>query len=165
MWWREFPQSGASEAGAGKTGLATLAQATLARGRPMRLAVVFVAAGPTAGCWQPLYRLTTPNADGVQDKFAAIDIPTIPAPKGTPVERVAVALRNALQYDLHNGDNAFAPTYQLKVVISNSQFTAYLDPTTGRPNTQINPSTRVSADRARDRQDRRQRQHVCACRL
>ena len=31
----------------------------------------------------------------------------------------------------------FAPTYQLKVVVSASQFTAYLDPTTGRPNTQI----------------------------
>jgi LPS-assembly lipoprotein len=105
-------------------------------GRPVRLAIVLFAAGLTAGCWQPLYR-TTPNADGVQDKFAAIDIPPIPVPKGTPVERVAVALRNALQYDLHNGENAFAPTYQLKVVVSASQFTAYLDPTTGRPNTQI----------------------------
>jgi LPS-assembly lipoprotein len=105
--------------------------------RPVRLAIVLLTAGLTAGCWQPLYR-ATPNADGVQDKFAAIDIPPIPAPKGMPVERVAVALRNALQYDLHNGENAFAPTYQLKIVVSTSQFTGYLDPTTGRPDTQIN---------------------------
>ncbi len=104
----------------------------------MRLAVVFIAASLTAGCWQPLYRSgPTPNADGVQDKFAAIEIPVIIAPKGTPVERVAVALRNALQFDLHNGEHAFAPTYQLKVIISATQYTAYLDPTTGRPNTQI----------------------------
>ncbi len=139
MWWREFPQSRApANLARARLRLATLAQATLARGWPVRLAVVFVAASLTAGCWQPLYRASpTPNTEGVQDKFAAIDIPTIVAPKGTPAERVAVSLRNALQYDLHNGDNAFAPTYQLKVTISNSQFTAYLDPTTGRPNTQI----------------------------
>ena len=84
----------------------------------MRLAVVLVAAGLTAGCWQPLYR-ATPNADGVQDKFAAIDIPPIAAPKGTPTERVAVGLRNALQFDLHNGEHAFAPIYQLKVMVTN----------------------------------------------
>ncbi len=130
MWWREFPQVRAP------------ASRTPARPmpfRPARLAIALVAAGLTAGCWQPLYRSSpTPNADGVQDKFAAIDIPIIPVPKGTPAERVAIALRNALQYDLHNGENAFAPTYQLKVIVSTSQFTAYLDPTTGRPNTQIN---------------------------
>lgn len=102
----------------------------------MRLAVVFIAAGLTAGCWQPLYR-AAPNGEGVQDKFAAIEIPAITAPKGTPTERVAVALRNALEFDLHNGQHAFAPTYQLKILITNVQFTAYLDPTTGRPNTQI----------------------------
>ena len=120
MWWRDF----------------LLAPAGLVRIWPVRLAVVFIAASLTAGCWQPLYR-ATPNADGVQDKFAAIDIPLIAAPKGTPTERVAVALRNALQFDLHNGEHAFAPTYQLKIIITNVQFTAYLDPTTGRPNTQI----------------------------
>jgi LPS-assembly lipoprotein len=46
-------------------------------------------------------------------------------------------MRNALNYDLHNGANAFAPTYQLKVTVGTSQFTAVIDPTTGRPNTQI----------------------------
>ena len=106
--------------------------------RFFRLAAVLGAAGLTAGCWQPLYGTPpTPNTEGVQDKFAAVDIPTIIAPKGTPTERVAIGLRNALQFDLHNGGNAFAPIYQLKVTVASSQYTGYLDPTTGRPDTQI----------------------------
>jgi LPS-assembly lipoprotein len=119
MWWRELPQ-----------------WRRLAR--PARIAVVLGAAALTAGCWQPLYGTPpTPGAEGVQDKFAAVDVPPIVAPKGTPTERVAVGMRNALNYDLHNGANAFAPTYQLKVTVGTSQFTAVIDPTTGRPNTQI----------------------------
>jgi LPS-assembly lipoprotein len=106
--------------------------------RFFRLAVVLGAAGLTAGCWQPLYGTPpTPNTEGVQDKFAAVDIPAIIAPKGTPTERVAIGLRNALQFDLHNGGGAFAPIYQLKVNVASSQFTSYLDPTTGRPDSQI----------------------------
>ncbi len=105
---------------------------------PARLAVVLAAAGLTAGCWQPLYGARPgPGGEGVQDKFAAVDIPPIAAPKGTPTERVAIGLRNALQFDLHNGQNTFAPVYALKVGVGSSQFTAYVDPTTGRPDTQI----------------------------
>ena len=101
-----------------------------------RVAVVLTAAGLTAGCWQPLYG-GRPGGEGVQDKFAAVDIPPIAAPKGTPTERVAVGMRNALQFDLHNGQNTFAPIYALKVAVVSSQFTAYVDPVTGRPDTQI----------------------------
>jgi LPS-assembly lipoprotein len=116
MWWREFPR----------------------RRRLARLAMVLAAAGLTAGCWEPLYG-THPgvNGESVQDKFAAIDVPPIDAPRGTPTERVAVGMRNALQYDLHNGANAFAPTYALKMIVTTTQFTAELDPTTGRPATQV----------------------------
>jgi LPS-assembly lipoprotein len=121
MWWRELPR----------------------RRRLARLAMVLAAAGLTAGCWEPLYG-TRPgvNAESVQDKFAAIDIPPIEAPKGTPTERVAVGMRNALQFDLHNGANAFAPTYMLKVIVATTQFTAELDPTTGRANSQVESVTR-----------------------
>ncbi|MGD0421213.1 MAG: LPS assembly lipoprotein LptE [Xanthobacteraceae bacterium] len=120
MWWRELPR----------------------RRRLARLAMVLAAAGLTAGCWEPLYG-TRPgvNAESVQDKFAAIDIPPIEAPKGTPTERVAVGMRNALQFDLHNGANAFAPTYMLKVTAATTQFTAELDPTTGRANSQVESVT------------------------
>jgi LPS-assembly lipoprotein len=103
---------------------------------PVRLAVVLGAAGLTAGCWQPLYG-AHPAGEGVQDKFASVEIPPIAAPKGTPTERVAVGMYNALQFDLHNGQAAFAPAYQLKVIISTGQFTAYIDPVSGRPDSQI----------------------------
>jgi LPS-assembly lipoprotein len=105
---------------------------------PVRLAAVLAAGGLTAGCWQPLYGAHPgPGGEGVQDKFAAIDIPPITAPKGTPTERVAVGMFNALQFDLHNGQTVFAPIYQLKVSVSSSQFTTYLDPTSGRPSSSI----------------------------
>jgi LPS-assembly lipoprotein len=116
MWWRKVPQWR----------------------RFARLAAIIAAAGMTAGCWQPLYSAApTPGGEGVQDKFAGVYIPPLKVPKGTPDERIAVAVRNALQYDLHNGANTYSPVYTLKVVISGGQFTAVLDPTSGRPNTQI----------------------------
>ncbi len=106
---------------------------------PARLAVVLAAAGLTAGCWQPLYGARPgPGGEGVQDKFAAVDIPPIAAPKGTPTERVAIGMRNAL---------AIRPAQRRQPGAADlcaqghgrfsTQFTAYIDPTTGRPDTQI----------------------------
>ena len=103
-----------------------------------RLAVVFAAAGLTAGCWQPLYGARPAGGEGVQDKFAAVDVRPIDAPKGSPNERVAIGMRNALQFDLHNGGSpAIPPAYALKVSVASTQYTAYVDPTTGRPDSQI----------------------------
>ena len=108
--------------------------------RLIRLLVVLSAASLTAGCWEPLYG-TRPgvNAESVQDKFAAVEIPPIAAPRGTPVERVAVGMFNALQFDLHNGKGAAPapPTYRLAVQVASSQFTAVIDPHSGRPDAQI----------------------------
>lgn len=112
--------------------------------RMARLAIALAVAGLTAGCFQPLYsRNPAPGAENVQDKFAGIDIPPFKTTKGTPDERISVALRNALQFDLHNGANTYSPVYTLKVVASGGQFTAELDPTSGRPTTQIET---ISAD-------------------
>lgn len=118
MWWRE---------------------AAVTWRRHARLVVVLAAAGLTAGCWQPLYGThPTTNSESVQDKFAAIEIPPIVTPKGTPVERVGVGMYNALQFNLHNGAGAAnAPTYRLVVSVGTTQFTAVVDPTTGRPDAQI----------------------------
>ncbi len=109
--------------------------------RLARLVVVIAAAGLTAGCWEPLYA-TRPavNSEGVQGKFAAVEIPPIKAPKGTPVERVAVGMFNALQFDLHNGAGGSAANtaiYRLTVGVGSSQFTAVVDPNSGRPDAQI----------------------------
>ena len=104
--------------------------------RAARLVLVLAAAGLSAGCWQPLYG-SHPGGEGVQDKFAAVDIPPVSAPKGTPTERVAVGIHNALQFDLHNGGSPAPTVYVLKVSVASTQYTAYIDPTTGRPDTQI----------------------------
>ena len=103
-----------------------------------RLAVVLVAAGLTAGCFQPLYG-TNPsvNTDSVHDKLAQVDVPVIPAAKGQPVERLAVMLRNSLQYGLNGGAGANAPTYTLKVLVATTQMSVIVDVASGRPDAQV----------------------------
>ena len=107
-------------------------------GRVARLAVVLAAAGLTAGCFQPLYG-TQPSAatESVRDKLAQIDVPVIPAAKGQPVSRVAVALRNSLQYGLNGAAGANAPTYTLKVGVATTQLSVIVDITSGRPDAQV----------------------------
>ena len=102
------------------------------------LVVACALGGLTAGCWQPLYgKPPGVNADSAYDKFLATEIPPIVAVHGTPAERIAVGMFNALQFDLHGGATLSAPTYRLVVNVGTSQYTAVLDPVTGRPNTQI----------------------------
>src|SRR5580704_12548519 len=110
----------------------------IAWGRLARLAVVLAAAGLTAGCFQPLYG-TQPSAatDSVRDKLQQIDVPVIPAPKGQSVARVAVALRNSLQYGLNGAAGANAPTYTLKVFVAVTQLSVIVDITSGRPDAQV----------------------------
>ena len=107
-------------------------------GRLGRLAVVLAAAGLTAGCFQPLLG-TQPSAatDSVRDKLQQIDVPVIPAPKGQSVARVAVALRNSLQYGLNGAAGANAPTYTLKVFVAVTGLSVIVDVTSGRPDAQV----------------------------
>jgi LPS-assembly lipoprotein len=105
-----------------------------------RLAVVVAAASLTAGCWQPLYG-THQSVDGVPDsvhlRLAAVDVAAIKAPLGSPVERIAVNIRNALEFDLHGGAGPNAPTHRLVVNVGTTQWTVVIDSSTGRPNAQI----------------------------
>jgi LPS-assembly lipoprotein len=109
-------------------------------GGVLRLAVVLAAASLTAGCFEPLYG-THLSASGVPDsvhyRLAAVDIPTIKAPLGSPVERIAVNMRNALQFDLNGGGGPTAPTHRLVVNVGTTQWTIVLDPISGRPDAQI----------------------------
>jgi LPS-assembly lipoprotein len=106
--------------------------------RAARLAVALAAAGLTAGCFEPLYG-TQPSVatDSVRDKLAQVDVPPIPVPKGQPVARIAVALRNSLQYGLNGAAGANAPTYTLKVNIGESVLSVVVDITSGRPDAQV----------------------------
>src|SRR6202049_3428603 len=83
--------------------------------RAAAVAVVLAAAGLTAGCFQPLLG-TQPSAatDSVRDKLQQIDVPVIVAPKGQAVARIAVALRNSLQYGLNGAAGGHAPPYTVQ---------------------------------------------------
>ncbi|HXD13693.1 MAG TPA: LPS assembly lipoprotein LptE [Xanthobacteraceae bacterium] len=122
MWWRE-PRIGWRRAG------------LLAR-----LAIALAAASLTAGCFEPLYgSRPSPGADSVHDKLASIALAPMNPPKGTPTERVAVQLHNALQFDLTGGgaSSASTATYRLEVSAAPSEITVVIDPVSGRPDAQI----------------------------
>jgi LPS-assembly lipoprotein len=103
-----------------------------------RLAVVLAAASLTAGCFEPLYgHHAATGSESVRDKLAAIQIPVITAPNGQPVARIAVAMRNALQFDLNGGAGANAPTHILTVGVSLTSASVIVDVTSGRPDAQL----------------------------
>ena len=106
--------------------------------RAAAVAVVLAAAGLTAGCFQPLLG-TQPSAatDSVRDKLQQVDVPVIVAPKGQAVARIAVALRNSLQYGLNGAAGANAPTYTLKVIVGVTNLSIIVDITSGRPDAQV----------------------------
>jgi LPS-assembly lipoprotein len=96
----------------------------------------------TSGCFEPLYgSRPTATGDGIRDRLSAIEIARIPANNGTPEARLAVALRNALQFDLNGGAGANAPTHRLDVSVGTSQFSVIVDVTSGRANAQVDSVT------------------------
>jgi LPS-assembly lipoprotein len=102
----------------------------------LRVAAVIGTAGLTAGCWQPLYGSgTIANSDSVQEKFAAVAVDIRdPTQRNTDSARATVSLRNALQFDLHNGSGkALAPIYRLTATVSVTQNVIELNSSTGFP--------------------------------
>jgi LPS-assembly lipoprotein len=103
-----------------------------------RLGVVLTLGSLTAACFQPLYsRESVPAGDSVRDKMAAVEIVKIPARNGTPDARLAVALRNALMFNLNNGAEPSLPTHQLQVTLTSGVITVIVDVSSGRPDTQV----------------------------
>jgi LPS-assembly lipoprotein len=100
-----------------------------------RLGLVLGAAGLLAGCWEPLYGRSPPSAGGesVADKLAEVLIPPIPERKGNPQARIAVELRNALQYDFNGAGGVVSPTHRLEIVVFTQNITVMIDPVTGLP--------------------------------
>ena len=101
----------------------------------IRLGFVLAVAGLVAGCgFQPLYGQNPSVADeSVRDKFAEVLVVPIPQRQGSPQARVAVALQNALKFDLNNGATPVTPTHRLEVAVSPTNITVSIDPVTGRP--------------------------------
>jgi LPS-assembly lipoprotein len=106
--------------------------------RTARLAMALAAASLTAGCFEPLYgSRPSVNAESVHDRLADIDIAPIPAREGTTGTRLAVAMRNALQFDLNGGAGTSAPTHRLLIALGETQTTVMIDITSGRPTAQV----------------------------
>jgi len=105
----------------------------------IRLGFVLAVAGLVAGCgFQPLYGQNPSVADeSVRDKFAEVLVVPIPQRQGSPQARVAVALQNALKFDLNNGATPVAPTHRLEVAVTPTDITVSIDPVTGRPEEEI----------------------------
>jgi LPS-assembly lipoprotein len=103
------------------------------------IAFALAMAGFVAGCgFQPLYgRNPSVGDESVRDKLAEVAIPPIPLRQGTPEARVAVALRNALQFDLNGAAGARSPTHELKVTVAVTDITVTIDPVSGRPTEEV----------------------------
>src|SRR5438046_1047636 len=105
----------------------------------IRLGFVLVVASLVAGCgFQPLYgRNPSSDDESVRDKFAEVAIPPIPVRQGTAEARIAVVLRNALQFDLNGAAGARSPIHELKVTVAATDITVTIDPVSGRPTEEI----------------------------
>jgi LPS-assembly lipoprotein len=103
-----------------------------------QLAAAVAAAGLLAGCFEPLYgRNPSLGDESVRDKLAEVLIAPIPARQGSPQARIAVAVRNALQFDLNGAAGASAPTHRLDVTVTPVDVSVSIDPITGRPTEEI----------------------------
>jgi LPS-assembly lipoprotein len=106
--------------------------------RAARLGVVLAVAGLVAGCFEPLYgRNPSVGDESVRDKLAEVLIAPIPARQGSPQARLAVGMRNALQYDFNGAAGAVAPTHRLEVVLTPIDVSVAIDPVSGRPTEEI----------------------------
>jgi len=105
----------------------------------IRLGFLLAAAGLVASCgFKPLYaRDPSPGDESIGDKLAEVSILPIPKREGSPEARIAVALHNALEFDLTGGAGAAAPTHQLKISITPLNLTMMIDDVTGRPTAEL----------------------------
>ena len=104
----------------------------------VRAVLVLAMGALTSACFQPLYgSRTVGTEDSVRDKLTAIDIPEIKAANGTPEARIAVAVRNALLFDLNGGQTPSAPTHRLVITLYSTRTTVITDVSSGRPDAQV----------------------------
>jgi LPS-assembly lipoprotein len=102
-----------------------------------RLAVIFAIGGLTAGCFQPLYAEKTLTGEpGMKAALSSVDIAQISAPNGTPLSRIAVAVRNNLEFNTTGGDTPAPPKYRLKITLTSSSLSVIVNIQSNRPDVQ-----------------------------
>jgi LPS-assembly lipoprotein len=101
--------------------------------RLVRPALVVGAAGLLAGCFQPLYaERTLKGGAPVHEAMRSIEVEQISAPRGGPNARVAVALRDAVLFDLAGGAGRLSPTHRLRINVTTSRSALIVDIATGQ---------------------------------
>jgi len=103
------------------------------RARVVRAAIAIAIPWLLAACFQPLYsQAPLSGAGSLQSALASIDVRQIAAPRGSPDERIAVELRNALLFALTGGAGSLAPLYRLNIRMTTSKSALIVDIATGR---------------------------------
>ena len=106
--------------------------------RPLRAAVILLAAMSAGGCFQPMYGdpalfggAGVPG--GARLALASVDIAHIDAPQGSVLARLAVQVRKSLAFDFTGGGEPAPPRYVLKVILTSNVKSLIVDPSTARP--------------------------------
>ncbi len=103
-------------------------------GRAARLALAMAATALLAGCFEPLYgERSLAGGPSVRDRLSAVEILPIDAPRGSPVSRIAVEVRNQLIFETTGGGHPAGRTHQLKIQFSNPRQPVIVDITSSRP--------------------------------
>jgi LPS-assembly lipoprotein len=99
-----------------------------------RAGAAMLLAGLVAGCFQPMYgeRSLVPGSSSLRGALAAVDVAEIGATPGTATARLAVEMRNELNYALTGGTSRLAPTHRLDINLTTHSQQLIVDPTTAR---------------------------------
>ena len=102
--------------------------------RTIRAGAAFALATLVAGCFQPLYgdRSLTSGGTNLRGALAAVDVSQIDGTPGMATGRLAVEVRNELNYALTGGAGALPPTHRLDITLRTASQQLVVDPNTAR---------------------------------
>src|SRR5262245_8424880 len=100
----------------------------------LRLTGVFLLAGLTAACFQPMYaEQTIGGGPGLRDAMAQVDIDKVLVGNPNLDGRLAIELRNALVFEATGGAGPQPYRYRLKISMSSTRVSVVVDVNTARP--------------------------------
>jgi LPS-assembly lipoprotein len=103
-------------------------------GRTASTSLLLVVAALLGGCFQPLYSdRSVTGAPALREALSAVDIRRIDAPPNTPTARLAVQIRNDLQFNFTGGSAPPPATHQLRIQITGSRAVVATSAETGLP--------------------------------
>ena len=106
--------------------------------RVARLCLALALGGMLGGCFEPMYaEHTFTGKPGLRQHLSAVTVEQIAAPSASPEARIAVAIRNALIFNLTGGGDTPPPTHRLKITISAQRQQVIVDITTARPDVEM----------------------------